>query len=241
MLVVHVKALLIATRPRRLAMSSTEPSPRKSKRIQWDEPNLKSNEEYAAANPKTKIDEPKTPFHCGSGPESLGSPAQQPIGGAPSAQQPESAGEYHEHRLEAGMHDPAALSATALERRDRDANEEVEDEYGNLGALLLVHRPAALLLACFTAACPQFLTCSYPALIAQGSGPRSRTTISSKSIAAPIITRAGSPRCARRPLTMRRRRSRRRRRRQQRQAQRQRSRRVGRRLRKSRRSRPDSL
>eukprot|EP00962_Isochrysis_galbana_P012585 scaffold3560_cov124-Isochrysis_galbana.AAC.6 len=187
-------------------MSSTEPSPgRKGKRIQWDEPNLKSNEEYAAANPKMKIDEPKTPFHHGAGPEAAGSPMQHPIGGALNSEQPE-AGEYHEFRLEAGMHDLAALSATALDRRGRDSDDDEEDECGNLGVLLL---------ALCSAAYAQSSTLQCPALETQKSGTRSRSTNSLRSTAAPIIIRAGSLLCAPRPLRMRRSRSRRR----QRQAQ----------------------
>ena len=31
--------------------------------VKWDEGNIAENEAYAAANPKMKIEEPKTPFH----------------------------------------------------------------------------------------------------------------------------------------------------------------------------------
>jgi len=100
--------------------------------IRWDEPNLKSNEEYAATNPKMKIDEPKTPYHHGKGPESLASPVMQPQPGAALPVEAAAAGEYHEFHLEAGMHDPAALSASALERRNRDSDDEEAD--GGKGA-----------------------------------------------------------------------------------------------------------
>ncbi|EOD16160.1 hypothetical protein EMIHUDRAFT_256248 [Emiliania huxleyi CCMP1516] len=42
------------------------------KGIRWDEPNLQANAEYAAANPKMKIDEPKTPYHYIGQPEPAG-------------------------------------------------------------------------------------------------------------------------------------------------------------------------
>ena len=56
------------------------------KGIRWDEPNLQANAEYAAANPKMKIDEPKTPYHYGGqpGPAGLGSPPELSLdGGSP--------------------------------------------------------------------------------------------------------------------------------------------------------------
>eukprot|EP00312_Isochrysidales_sp_CCMP1244_P012361 CAMPEP_0196701932 /NCGR_PEP_ID=MMETSP1090-20130531/52609_1 /TAXON_ID=37098 /ORGANISM="Isochrysis sp, Strain CCMP1244" /LENGTH=186 /DNA_ID=CAMNT_0042041735 /DNA_START=12 /DNA_END=572 /DNA_ORIENTATION=+ len=129
------------------------------KGIRWDEPNLQANAEYAAANPKMKIDEPKTPYHYGGqpGPAGLGSPPELSLdggsprgsaggsgsgggasGGAPGGDEGDSCdrssaaeaangegdGAYHEKTLTAGMHDPVALSASALERRRDGGGEE---------------------------------------------------------------------------------------------------------------------
>ncbi|EOD17879.1 hypothetical protein EMIHUDRAFT_209907 [Emiliania huxleyi CCMP1516] len=106
------------------------------KGIRWDEPNLQANAEYAAANPKMKIDEPKTPYHYGGqpGPAGLGSPPELSLDGdeggscdrssAAEAANGEGDGAYHEKTLTAGMHDPVALSASALERRRDGGGEE---------------------------------------------------------------------------------------------------------------------
>ncbi|EOD19680.1 hypothetical protein EMIHUDRAFT_255617 [Emiliania huxleyi CCMP1516] len=108
------------------------------KGIRWDEPNLQANAEYAAANPKMKIDEPKTPYHYGGqpGPAGLGSPPELSLDGdeggscdrssAAEAANGEGDGAYHEKTLTAGMHDPVALSASALERRRDGGGEEEE-------------------------------------------------------------------------------------------------------------------
>jgi len=79
--------------------------------IRWDEGNLAENEEYALNNPKMKIEEPKTPFHKLDESEAeldVVEPASQ------------------DRQLQAGIHDLAALSAAALERRE--AQDEPEDD-----------------------------------------------------------------------------------------------------------------
>ncbi|KAL1524438.1 hypothetical protein AB1Y20_019333 [Prymnesium parvum] len=114
--------------------------------IKWDEVNLAANEEEKESAQRTKIAEPKTPFHyLGDDGEPEPWPPKaaaavpvtpQPsssdlLGGSKSAN-PE-ASQYHENTLQVGMHDLGALAAHAMERREKaeqgeDDSSESEEE-----------------------------------------------------------------------------------------------------------------
>ena len=125
----------------------------KKRHIQWDENNLRTNEEYAAANPKMKIDEPKTPFHHGDNPDTAGSPVQRPLASALPVEG-QAADGYHEFRLDADIHDPAAISASALERRC--SHQSNEDDEGSSSAGALIDQ----LMSAWPQACSQLHTCT---------------------------------------------------------------------------------
>uniref|UniRef100_A0A7S4FDD6 Protein phosphatase inhibitor 2 n=1 Tax=Chrysotila carterae TaxID=13221 RepID=A0A7S4FDD6_CHRCT len=91
-------------------------------RVSWDEANLHANHKDAIEACRQKIDEPKTPFHYATVAEK-----SQDGDGA-------SGTDYHEHQLQAGMHDLSKLSASALERREApmfSSDAESGDEHGD--------------------------------------------------------------------------------------------------------------
>jgi hypothetical protein len=92
-----------------------------SKKINWDEGNIAANDADSLAANRQKILEPKTPFHYL---EEDGEPAAYPpkaaaavAGPRPTEAASSSPPSYQEKQLMPGMHDLAALSAKALERR----------------------------------------------------------------------------------------------------------------------------
>lgn len=101
--------------------------------IKWDETNLAENEEEKEAAQRTKILEPKTPFHYlgdDGEPEPYPPKAHPAVPATPqpstvdlvamheSALKQEAA--YQVNTLQAGMHDLDALTASALERREQE-------------------------------------------------------------------------------------------------------------------------
>ena len=104
--------------------------------IRWDEGNLQHNEQESLAAQRMKIDEPKTPFHYleDDGEEPVALPPKAAPAKVASPKQQEA---YHEQQLQPGMHDIAALAASALERREAEEarGESSEEEISEEGKL----------------------------------------------------------------------------------------------------------
>ena len=104
---------------------------RGSDSVKWDEPNLSANALEAEQASRTRIDEPKTPFHYleedGEAPQAFPPPARA----ARPAQ--EQAPGYHERQLQAGMHDLSAITAAALAKREEPDPEPLRELFRRFG------------------------------------------------------------------------------------------------------------
>ena len=96
--------------------------------VTWDESNLLANELEAEAANRTRIDEPKTPFHRLEDDGETAQPFPPP---APSAvdllraggSNPPAATNGGEQQLQVGVHCLSELAATAVARRDAEATQ----------------------------------------------------------------------------------------------------------------------
>ena len=190
--------------------------------LKWDEANLAANEEEKeaarAAGERTKILEPKTPFHRlgedGEEPEAWPPKAPAAVAGgklAPGitpqnssaaaatagASSPQA---YQENTLQPGMHDLSALTASALERREQPP--ELVRRAPRPAARLALGSGTARTLR---ARAPRALVClpasSRPAACPHRRRtthrrPRRRRGESSRRTGKPTTRRAASPSCA---------------------------------------------
>lgn len=102
------------------------PRVRRAMPLRWDEKNLAENEEAAEAAQRTKILEPKTPFHT------LEGDGETPAAFPPMAEAAKAGGPLRPEAASGAALSPgtdlAALTSAALDRRA--AHDEEDDEIG---------------------------------------------------------------------------------------------------------------